>query len=173
MNQPDIEARQDMVRRERLPVPVSAIQGYGLAVLSVCTALSVSLLLNYYNFRGLADLLFVLAIAITSWYADPGPALLALVSSFLIDDYFFIEPLYSFRMTSEDIPHFVIFVLFASLVSRFAAVRRRVERRIFGDTYNGKPVGMRLLPNVDLRREYLARRAIRIGEDQKRGASLC
>jgi PAS domain S-box-containing protein len=128
MNQPDIEARQDMVRRERLPVPVSAIQGYGLAVLSVCTALSVSLLLNYYNLRGLADLLFVLAIAITSWYADPGPALLALVSSFLIDDYFFIEPLYSFRMTSEDIPHFLVFALFATLVTRFAAVRRRAER---------------------------------------------
>jgi len=31
-------------------------------------------------------------------------------------------------MTSEDIPHFLIFVLFASLVTRFAAVRRRVER---------------------------------------------
>jgi PAS domain S-box-containing protein len=105
-----------------------AIQGYGLAVFSVSVALAVSLLLNRYGFQGLADLLFVLAIAITSWYADPGPALLALVSSFLIDDYFFIEPIYSLRMTSEDLPHFLVFALFASLVTRFAAVRRRVER---------------------------------------------
>jgi PAS domain S-box-containing protein len=111
-----------------LPGPLSAIQGYGLAVFSVSAALAVPLLLNQYGFRGLADLLFVLAIAITSWYADFGPALLALVSSFLIDDYFFIEPIYSFRMTSEDIPHFLVFALFASLVTRFAAVRRRVER---------------------------------------------
>jgi PAS domain S-box-containing protein len=111
-----------------LPRPFPAIQRYGLAVFSVCAALAVSLLLNRFGFRGLADLLFVLAIAITSWYADAGPALLALVSSFLIDDYFFIEPIYSLRMTSEDIPHFLVFALFASLVTRFAAVRRRVER---------------------------------------------
>jgi PAS domain S-box-containing protein len=111
-----------------LPKSLPAIQQYGLAVLSVALALVLSLLLNRYGFQGLADLLFVLAIAITSWYADPGPALLALVSSFLIDDYFFIQPIYSFSMTSEDIPHFLVFALFASLVTRFAAVRRRVER---------------------------------------------
>jgi PAS domain S-box-containing protein len=33
-------------------------------------------------------------------------------------------------MTAEDIPHLVIFMLFASLVTRFAAVRRRVEREL-------------------------------------------
>jgi PAS domain S-box-containing protein len=57
-----------------------------------------------------------------------GPAIFALAFSFLIDDYFFIEPLYSFSMTSEDIPHFLVFALFASFVTRFSAVRRRVER---------------------------------------------
>src|SRR5208282_4992001 len=62
-----------------------------------------------------------------SWYTAPGPAAVALFSSFLIDDYFFIEPVYSLRMTSEDIPHFVVFALFATLVTWFASVRRRVE----------------------------------------------
>ena len=33
-------------------------------------------------------------------------------------------------MTSEDIPHFLVFALFASLVTWFAAVRRRVEREL-------------------------------------------
>src|ERR1700683_1288551 len=128
MNRANIRPRQAIAEGKHLARSLPAIQGYGLAVFSVSAALAVSLLLNRYGFRGLADLLFVLAIAITSWYADPGPALLALASSFLIDDYFFIEPIYSFRMTSEDIPHFLVFALFASLVTRFAAVRRRVER---------------------------------------------
>jgi PAS domain S-box-containing protein len=105
-----------------------AILRYGLAVVSVAIALGVALLLNRYNFRGLADPLFLLAIAITSWYAGLGPAIFTLVFSFLTFDYFFIDPAYSLYMTSEDVPHFVIFVLFASLVTRFAAVRRRVER---------------------------------------------
>jgi PAS domain S-box-containing protein len=108
--------------------PLSPIRGYGLAVLSVSVALGVSLLLNLYDFRGFTDPLFLVAIAITAWYASLGPAIFALVSSFLTVDFFFIEPVYSLRMTSEDIPHFIIFALFASLVTRFAAVRRRAER---------------------------------------------
>src|SRR5580658_4888932 len=93
----------------------SIILRYGLAVASIGAALGLALLLNRYNFRGLADPLFLCAIAIAAWYAGPGPAILALAFSFLTLDYFFIEPLYSLRMTSEDIPHFVIFVLFALL----------------------------------------------------------
>ncbi len=130
MNQASIEPRQSLARRKPLPGPLSAVQGYGLAALSVSAALGVSLLLSHYDFRDLADLLFVLAIAITSWYAAPGPAIFALVCSFLTVDYFFIEPIYSFRMTSEDIPHFIVFAIFALLVNRFAAVRRSVEREL-------------------------------------------
>ena len=101
---------------------------YGLAVGSFALALGLGLLLNHFNFRGLADPLFLLAIAITAWYAGLGPAILALLLSFLTFDYFFIEPAYTLYMTREDVPHFIIFVLFASLITRFAAVRRRVER---------------------------------------------
>jgi PAS domain S-box-containing protein len=108
--------------------PPSTLLRYGLAVLSVTAALGVAVLLNRYDFRGLADPLSLIAIAITTWYAGTGPAVLALVLSFLAVDYFFIEPIYSLSMTSEDIPHFVIFALFSSVVTRFAAVRRRFER---------------------------------------------
>jgi PAS domain S-box-containing protein len=115
-------------RKPQLQEQLSAIQRYGLAVLSVSAALGGALLLEHYNFRGLADLLFVMAIATTAWYAGLGPAILALVSSFLAVDYLFIQPIYSLNVTREDIPHFVIFVLFASLVTWFSTVRRRVER---------------------------------------------
>jgi K+-sensing histidine kinase KdpD len=106
----------------------SAVLRYGLAVVSVIVAIGVAFLLDRYSFRGLADPLSLIAIAVTTWYAGSGPAILALVLSFLAVDYFFIEPIYSLGMTSEDIPHFVIFALFSSVVTRFAAVRRRFER---------------------------------------------
>jgi PAS domain S-box-containing protein len=128
MNQASIEPRTAIAEGNPLPRPLSAIQQYGVAVLSVSLALGSACLLQRYNFRGFSDSLFLFAIAITAWYAGPGPAILALVSSYLAVDYFFVEPIYSLEITREDIPHFVIFAVFALLVARFAAIRRRVER---------------------------------------------
>jgi PAS domain S-box-containing protein len=128
MIQANISPRQIIAEEKHLPMPLPAIPRYGLAVLSVSVALGGAFLLQRYNFRGLSDSLFLFAIATTAWYAGPGPAIFALVSSWLTVDYFFIEPIYSVRVASEDIPHFLVFALFASLVARFAAVRRRAER---------------------------------------------
>jgi PAS domain S-box-containing protein len=129
MNQASIQPRQVMMQWEpRLPRALPAIQQYGLAILSVAAALGVALVLRPSSLNSFADPLFLFAIAITAWYTGPGPTVFALVSSFLIVDYFFIEPLYTLRMTTEDIPHFAIFAVFASVVARFAAVRRRVEQ---------------------------------------------
>jgi PAS domain S-box-containing protein len=111
-----------------LQIARSPVLRYGLAVLSVSVALGVSLLLERFHFRNVADPLFLLAIAIAVWYAGTGPAILAVVLSGMADTYFFIEPIYSIYITRDDVPHFVIFVLFASLLTGFAAVRRRVER---------------------------------------------
>jgi PAS domain S-box-containing protein len=116
--------------KPQLPKPLSAIQGYGLAILSVSVSLAAGLFLGHYAFRGVADSLFLVAIAIVVWYAGPGPAILAVVLSGLANTYFFIEPLYSIYITGADVPHFVIFVLFASLLTWFAAVRRSVEREL-------------------------------------------
>jgi PAS domain S-box-containing protein len=111
-----------------LHIARSPVLRYGLAVLSVSVALGASLLLERFHFRNVADPLFLLAIAIAVWYAGTGPAILAVVLSGMADTYFFIEPIYSIYITRADVPHFVIFVLFASLLTGFAAVRRRVER---------------------------------------------
>jgi signal transduction histidine kinase len=114
----------------QLSEPLSATRSYGLAVFSVSVALGGGLLLARYGFTGVADPLFLSAIAITVWYAGTGPAILAVVLSSVADTYFFIPPIYSFYITPEEIPHFVIFLLFASLLTWFSAVRRRTERAL-------------------------------------------
>jgi len=113
-----------------LQIARSPVLRYGLAVFSVSVALGGSLLLERFQFRNVADPLFLFAIAITVWYAGIGPAILAVVLSGLADTFFFIEPIYTLYITRDDLPHFVIFVLFASLLTGFAAVRRRVEAEL-------------------------------------------
>ncbi len=77
-----------------------------------------------HHFRGVEFLLF--AIASTVWYARVGPAILAAIFSSLAFDYFFAEPLHSLYVRRSDLPYYIVFVLFASLLIR--AVRHRAER---------------------------------------------
>jgi PAS domain S-box-containing protein len=114
----------------QLPEPLSAIRRYGLAVVSVAVALGVALALDRYDFRGVELPLFLFAIAATVWYAGPGPAVATLLFSSAIFNYFFTEPLYTLYVTRSDLPYYTVFVLFASLLAWFSAVRRRVEREL-------------------------------------------
>ena len=106
----------------------SPVVRYGLAVTSFAIALGLALLAQRYDFRDMGLPLFLFSIAVTVWYAGIGPAIVAVVLSSLALDYFFTEPRYSFYVRSSEIPYYVVFILFALLVTWFAAVRRRVER---------------------------------------------
>jgi PAS domain S-box-containing protein len=106
---------------------IKAMQRYGLAVLSVSVALGGALLIDRFHVRDVEVPLFLFALAITAWYGGVGAAVLALLLAFLTFDYFFTEPIYTFYISGSDIPYFVVFAAFASLVTWFSAIRRRVE----------------------------------------------
>ena len=103
---------------------------YGLAIVSVAVALGLSLALQYYQFRGVEVPVLTLAIAVTTWYAGIGPAVLSIVLSSLCFDYFFTELYYSLEITSRDLPYFFIFVIWGLIVGGFSAVRRQVEESL-------------------------------------------
>jgi PAS domain S-box-containing protein len=127
MNQASIEPRQVIGEGKQLPGPLPAIQRYGLAVLSVSVALGGALLLQRFPVRNMEIPLFLFAVAISSWYGRAGAAALAFLLSTVAFDYFFTEPLHTLYISSSDLPYFIVFASFASLVSWFSAVRRRVE----------------------------------------------
>src|SRR5260370_30752271 len=106
----------------------SAVLRYGLAVASFGIALGLALLAQHYGFRNVEVPLLLFAVAVTAWYAGPGPAALTVVLSIAFFDYFFTEPRYTFYVTSSDIPYLIVFISFALLVAWFSAVRRRAER---------------------------------------------
>jgi signal transduction histidine kinase len=105
----------------------SPILRYGFSVVSVAIALGVAFALQHYQFREAELPVLTVAIAFTTWYAGAGPAVLAVLLSSACFDYFFTEPLYSFDISSSDLPYFFIFVAWAAIVASFSAVRRRIE----------------------------------------------
>jgi signal transduction histidine kinase len=127
MNSSGIDASESAARESLRPVRLTHFQGYGLAVLCVAAALGAALLLQHFHFQTAAVPLLLFACAITAWYGEPGPAVLAVILSLMGFDYFFVRPFYSLRVAPLEFPYFVIFASFTSLISWFATTRRRVE----------------------------------------------
>ena len=105
----------------------SPILRYGFSVGCVAIALALALTVQFFGFRDVGLPLFVIAIALATWHAGSGPSVVAVVLSTLCFDYFFTQPLYSFYVSSKDLPYFVTFVIWAVIVGGFAIVRRRIE----------------------------------------------
>lgn len=118
---------QVKTRVSRIPL---AVQQYGLAVLCVAVALGVNLTLANLGIVNLEFPIFMIAIAITSWYGGTGPAILTLVASSFAFNYYFTEPRYSFYVTKSDLPYFVVFILFAIIIIWFSVTRRRIEQTL-------------------------------------------
>jgi K+-sensing histidine kinase KdpD len=105
----------------------SPILRYGFSVVSVAIALGVALPLQIYQFHDVELLVFTVAVAFTTWYAGLGPSVLAVLLASACFDYFFTEPLYSFDISTNELPYYLIFVAWAAIVASFSAVRRRIE----------------------------------------------
>jgi PAS domain S-box-containing protein len=118
------------LQKPSMPKTLAAILRYSLAAGSVALVVMTALLLERYHFRGMEYPLFLFAVAVTVWYAGVGPAILAVVLSGLAFNYFFTEPRFSFYVNPSDLPYYVLFVLFAMLLTWFSAVRRRVEQQL-------------------------------------------
>jgi signal transduction histidine kinase len=106
---------------------------YLLSIVSVAAALAVRLLLQRLGVVGASEMrmtFFLYAIAVSAWYLGTGPGVVAAVLSGLVYDYFLRDSNHSLRITSVQVPFYVAFVLFAVIVTRFTAVRRRVEREL-------------------------------------------
>ena len=126
MSAAGIDASQSIVHRSPA-TRLKHLQRYGLAVISVALALGAALLLQHFHFRETAVPILLIACAISSWFGGAGPALLAIVLSLVGFKYCFVAPLYTLSIDAEELPYFIIFAVFASLITWFAKTRRRVE----------------------------------------------
>ncbi len=100
---------------------------YGTVLGSVAAATALGFLADRCNLHESIFTIYLLAVALTSWYAGAWPAVIAFAVGELAFDYFFTPPLYSLSITREDIAYFPVFTLFSGLLIWFGVVRRRVE----------------------------------------------
>jgi PAS domain S-box-containing protein len=116
--------------RTHTPASHSALQTYGLVLLSISLAVGGASILDRFFARDVEVPLFLFAVAVSAWYGRTTGALLALILSCLTFDYFFVQPLHTLYISASDLPYFVIFAAFASLVTWFSAIRRGVEEEL-------------------------------------------
>lgn len=112
-----------------------ALQGYALAIVSFAVALGLNLFLFSHDIRAVQFPIFIIGISIAVWYGGLGPGIFALILATLAFNYYFTEPYFSFYITRAELPYYATFVIFALLVTWFATIRRRVERRLLQSQY--------------------------------------
>ena len=100
---------------------------YGLALGSVAAATALGVLADRCDLHESVFTLFVLAIALTSWFAGVWPAVVAFGFGALAFNYYFTGPSYSISFTREDFAYLSVFALLSGLLIWFGIVRRRAE----------------------------------------------
>jgi C4-dicarboxylate-specific signal transduction histidine kinase len=102
----------------------SAFYGYGLAILSVASALVITQSLKPTVFP---TPLFFAAIVISTWFGGTGPGLTAIILATLVLDFFFVSPVRGFTIRTADLPYMAQFVLPALLSGWFTKKRKEAE----------------------------------------------
>ena len=105
------------------------ISRYGVAVLSVIAALLIARW-PALHLETAPTSLFLCAVMISAWLGGIGPGLLATALSCLAFNYYFLEPLRSFAVKSEEMPRFVIFAVAALVAGALSAAQRNATESL-------------------------------------------
>src|SRR5713101_4703229 len=105
------------------------IWGYGIAVLSVTTALIIARL-PAFHLEAAPVSLFLCAIMFTAWFGGVGPGLLATALSALAFHYYFLPPMHSLTLKTDEIPRLVIFTVSALFVGALSAAERNATESL-------------------------------------------
>ena len=99
------------------------IWGYGIAVLSITAALIVSRF-PAVHLQDAPVSLFLCAVILSAWFGGVGPGLFATALSALAFNYYFLPPIYSLDLKTEEIPRLVMFMVSALFVGSLSAAQR-------------------------------------------------
>jgi len=105
------------------------IWGYGIAILSVSSALIISRWPPLHLETAPVSL-FLCAIMITALFGGVGPGLLATALSSLAFDYYFLFPTYSLAAKPGEMPRLVVFTVSALFVGALSAAQRRATESL-------------------------------------------
>ena len=106
------------------------LKRYGLALVSVLAAFAARFILEP-TLGAVAPLvLFSLAVTVSAWYGGFGPGLVATLASGILGDYFFIEPLHTFRFSTHNLADQVeLYLFYATGIAISLMSRERFSSR--------------------------------------------
>ena len=104
-------------------VKLPRIWGYGIAVLSVAVALTVSRL-PAIHLQDAPVSLFLCAVILSAWFGGVGPGLVATALSTIVFDYYFLPPIYSLEPKPDEIPRLLVFIVSALFVGLLSVAQR-------------------------------------------------
>src|SRR5712664_1354898 len=105
------------------------IWSYGIAVLSVTTALILTLW-PALHLQAAPVSVFLCAVVCAAWFGGIGPGLLATTLSAITFYYHFLLPEYSWRANPGEIPRLVIFTVSALIVASLSAAQRKTTESL-------------------------------------------
>ena len=107
------------------PARTSTVMGYGLSVLLVAAAGLVAFVVDHIASTPNLSLVFVLPVIVAALSFGWGPALISAMLSVAIDDFFFIEPRFTFRVASpSDVWALALLLVVAAIASTVGAQSR-------------------------------------------------
>src|SRR5438445_3995280 len=114
---------RSMYRPNPLLWPKPVIWSYGIAVLSVISALIISRW-PALHLEAAPVSLFLCAVMLSAWFGGVGPGLLATALSALAFYYYFLPPVYSLDAKPGEVPRLVIFMVSTLFVGSLSAAQR-------------------------------------------------
>jgi PAS domain S-box-containing protein len=106
-----------------------AIWSYGIAVLSVAVALTISRWPPL-HLQDAPVSLFLCAVILSAWFGGVWPGLLATVLSALAFYYYFLSPIHSLDAKPVEIPRFVVFMVSALFVGVLSIAQRNATESL-------------------------------------------
>ena len=113
------------------PKPSTTV-GYGVAVLTVATAVVAARLFAEFLDTNPIVSLFLCGIMFVAWFGGVGPAWLAAALSVLAFDYYFVSPVHSFVFAAKDLPRMLLFAIAAVFVVLLSAAQRSAAESLRG-----------------------------------------
>jgi signal transduction histidine kinase len=143
---------------DRTPEP-PAILRYGITVLSVIGVVIIARWMEIGLHSASHVSLFLCAVMLSAWFGGIRPGLLSIALSLLAFDYFFVPPVYSLAVETNEIPRLLIFALSALFVGGLSAAQRSkaASLRRARDVLDGTVQQLKRT-NEALRRENAERR---------------
>ena len=118
-----------MVKAPVLPDMPRSVKAYSLSILFVAIAFFLNRTLHSITVAP-PFATFLWAVILSAWFAGTGPAILAMLVSTILVDYYLLHPVYQLSVGPSDLLRIALFLATSSIITLLASRERRQSRKL-------------------------------------------